>query len=191
MTLFVGIAGTHSTGKTSFVQDVLRQAGKCGISVAVVSDSASRCRDAGFPILKDHTFESTLWIMTSVIKAELEVGLKASLVLVDRPVPDALGYLEAALSATGRTISEEQRAYLYGLAEHHAKRYSLLLKTQLDESIPLGPDRDRDLDFRRDAGQHIDAVLTQLGISCLNPNADAAQERIRSILHRLASTSTS
>ena len=26
MTLFVGIAGTHSTGKTSFVQDVLKRA---------------------------------------------------------------------------------------------------------------------------------------------------------------------
>ena len=191
MTLFVGIAGTHSTGKTSFVQAVLKQAGTCGISVAVVSDTATKCREAGFPILRDHTFESTLWIMTSVIKAELEAALRASLVLVDRPVPDALGYLEAALSATGRTISEQQRAYLYGLAEHHAKRYSMVFKTQLDESIPLGEDRDPDLDFRRDAGRHIDAVLTRLGISCLDPNADVAQERIRSILHRLTPTSTS
>lgn len=191
MTLFVGIAGTHSTGKTSFVQDVLKQAEKCGISVAVVSDTATKCREAGFPILRDHTFESTLWIITSVIKAELEAGLKANLVLVDRPVPDALGYLEAALSATSRTLSEEQRAYLYGLAEHHARRYSLILKTQLDESIPLGEDRDPDSDFRRDAGRCIDAVLTQLGISCLDPNSDAAQERIHSILHQLMPASTS
>lgn len=191
MTQFVGIAGTHSTGKTSFVHDVLKQAQKRGISVEVVSDTATRCRDAGFPILRAHTFESTLWIMTSVIKAELEAGLKASLVLVDRPVPDALGYLEAALSATGRTISEEQRAYLYGLAEHHAKRYSLLLRTQLDESIPLGPDRDRDLDFRRDAGRHIDAALIRLGTHSLDPYSDAAQARILSILNQLAPTGTS
>lgn len=189
MTLFIGIAGTHSTGKTSFVDAALQEAERCGLSVAVVSDTATRCREAGFPILRDHTFESTLWIMTSVIKAELEAGLKARLVLVDRPVPDALGYLEAALSATGRNISEEQRAYLYGLAEHHAKRYSLVLKTQLDESIPLGPDRDRDPDFRRSAGRQIDAVLARLGISCLDPNSDAAQERIRSILHRLTAVS--
>lgn len=189
MTLFVGIAGTHSTGKTSFVQDVLKRAERRGISVAVVSDTATKCRDAGFPILRDHTFESTLWIVTSVIKAELEAGLSASLVLVDRPVPDALGYLEAALSVTGRTISEEQRAYLYGVAEHHAKRYSLVLKTQLDESIPLGADRDPDLDFRRDAGRHIDTVLKRLGVNCLDPNSHVAQERIRSILDHPTSTS--
>lgn len=190
MTIFVGIAGTHSTGKTSFVQHVLKQAEKCSVSVEVVSDTATKCRDAGFPILRDHTFESTLWIMTSVIKAELEAGLKASLVLVDRPVPDALGYLEAALSATSRTITEQQRAYLYGLAEHHAKRYSLLLKTQLDESISLGPDRDSDLDFRRDADRRIDSALSRLGIHCLDPNSDVAQERIRSILLQLTPTST-
>jgi hypothetical protein len=190
MTIFVGVAGTHSTGKTSFVQDVLKQAENCGVSVAVVSDTATKCREAGFPILTNHTFESTLWIMTSVIKAELEAGLKASLVLVDRPVPDALGYLEAALSATGRTITEQQSIYLYGLAEHHAKGYSLLLKTQLDESIPLGQGRDPNLDFRRDADRHIDVTLSRLSIDCLDPNSSIAQERIHSILHQLSPTST-
>lgn len=190
MTIFVGIAGTHSTGKTSFVQNIRKLAEEFSVSVEVVSDTATKCRDAGFPILRDHTFESTLWIMTSVIKAELEAGLKTSLVLVDRPVPDALGYLEAALSATSRTITEEQRAYLYGLAEHHAKRYSLLIKTHLNESIPLGPNRDPDLDFRRDADRCIDTVLSRLGIHCPDPNSDVAQERIRSILLQLTSTRT-
>ncbi|MHB8390052.1 MAG: AAA family ATPase [Acidobacteriaceae bacterium] len=188
MTIFVGVAGTHSTGKTSLVQDVLTQAEKCGVSVEVVGDTATKCREAGFPILTNHTFESTLWIMTSVIKAELEAGLKASLVLVDRPVPDALGYLEAALSTTGRTITEQQSIYLYNLAEHHAKCYSLLLKTQLDESIPLGPDRDPNLDFRRDVDRCIDAAFSRLSIDCLDPHSIVAQERIRSILDQLSST---
>lgn len=187
MTLLIGIAGTHSTGKSTFVQDIRTQAEAHGISVAVVSDTATKCHEVGFPILKDHTFESTLWIMTSVIKAELEVGIRADLVLVDRPVPDALGYLEAALLATNRSISEEQRSYLYGLAKYHAQCYSLILKTQLDESIALGEGRDQDIKFRRDAGRQIDAALTRLGINSLDPQSVAAQEQIRSMFLQLKS----
>lgn len=186
MTTFIGTTGTHSTGKTTLVKQVREQAEKIGISVAVVSDAATRCRDAGFPILRDHTFESTLWIMASVIKAELEAGLKASLVLVDRPVPDALGYLEAALSATRRSISTEERAYLYSLAKQHAGRYSLLLKTRLDESIPLGEGRDPDLEFRRDADRHIDAALRELSVEALDANSEGASHRIRSLLQELS-----
>lgn len=182
MAIYIGIAGTHSTGKTSFVQSVSELASQHDVSVAMISDTATKCRDAGFPILKEHTFESTLWIMTSVIKAELEAGLKADLVLVDRPVPDALGYLEAALSATARRITDDERAYLYDLAAHHVKRYALLLKTTLNEAIPLGPDRDPDLGFRRAADRHMEAALTKLGTSWLDPNSDLARNRIRSLL---------
>ncbi|NML43472.1 AAA family ATPase [Ramlibacter sp. G-1-2-2] len=188
MTIYLGIAGTHSTGKTTFVQNVLQLAREHQLSAAVVSDTATRCRDAGFPILKDHTFESTLWIMTSVVKAELEAGLRAELVIVDRPVPDALGYLEAALAATGRHVTSEERAYLYGLAAHHVKRYGLLLKTTLDETIPLGPDRDPDLGFRRAADRHIEAALSEISTSWFDPNADTTQQRIRSLLTELGSS---
>lgn len=184
MAHFIGIAGTHSTGKTTFVEQLRGQAKERGISVVVVSDTATRAQEAGFPILRDHTFESTLWIMTAVIKAELEAGLKARLVLVDRPVPDALGYLEAALSATSRSISLQQRDYLYALARHHAQCYSLFLKTALDESIPLGAGRDRDPAFRRDVDRRIGEALDQLGLAHLDPNSDAARQRIQSLLQQ-------
>lgn len=186
MTTFIGIAGTHSTGKTTFVTQVQEEAGKLGIAVEVVRDTATRCQEAGFPILQNHTFESTLWIVASVIRAELEAGLKAKLVLVDRPVPDALGYLEAALHATGRAISQAQRDYLYVLAQHHAGRYALLLKTKLDESIPLGEGRDPNLEFRRDADRRISGVFRQLGVAEIDPNSDTAQQRLRALLGQLA-----
>jgi hypothetical protein len=187
MTTYIGIAGTHSTGKTTFVQELCREASKLGLSVETVGDTATRCRDAGFPILRDHTFESTLWIIASVIRAELEAGLRAQLVIVDRPVPDALGYLEAALSSTSRTITAQQRAYLYSLARHHLPRYSLLLKTELDESIPLGPGRDADLDFRKEADRHIARALTELGANSLTPGLAETQARISSLLANDAS----
>lgn len=138
MTYYIGIAGTHSTGKTTFLSELKQLGEESGIKVEYISDTATKCQNMGFPILSDHTFESTLWIITSVIKSELEAGLNADLVLVDRPVPDAIGYLNAALKAQNRSISVEQKEYLYGIVEQHSRRYNLLLKTELDESIPLG-----------------------------------------------------
>lgn len=187
MATYIGIAGTHSTGKTTFVEEVFRAAKARGLSVETVGDTATRCRDAGFPILRDHTFESTLWIISSVIRAELEAGLRAQLVIVDRPVPDALGYLEAALCSTSRTITTQQRAYLYSLASHHLQRYSLLLKTELDESIPLGPERDPDLDFRREADRQIARALTELGANWLTPGLAETHARVRSLIALCAS----
>jgi len=169
MAYFIGITGTHSTGKSTFVANLKQRATERGITVATISDTATKCQDAGFKVLTDHTFESTLWILCSVIRAELEAALLADLVLVDRPVPDALGYLEAALEMTGRVISEKERAYLYGLAASHTQRYSLLFKTELDTSIPLGEDRDTNIEFRESAGKWISRTLDTLEIQALDP----------------------
>lgn len=120
--------------------------------------------------------------MCSVIRAELHAALNAELVLVDRPVPDALGYLEAALEATGRSIEPAQREYLYKLAELHMPRYSLLFKTELDPSIPLGPDRDPDLQFRTSAGQWISRALSTLNASSRNPADEEAAQAVEEVL---------
>jgi len=181
MAYFVGIAGTHSTGKSTFIERVESQAKAKGISVIRISDTATKCCKAGFPILEKHTFESTLWIIISVIKAELEAELSADLVLVDRPVHDALGYLEAALQATGRNLTNEERNYLYDLVKNHTNRYELLLKTTLDESIPIGEGRNPNMLFRRNAGLEIERVFNYLKVSYLDPNENIIQDRIQRI----------
>lgn len=185
MAYFLGIAGTHSTGKSTFIEEVERQAESQGIVVRRISDTATKCRDIGLPILRDHTFESTLWIMVTVIKAEIEAGMGAELVLVDRPVIDALGYLEAALKATHRSITAQERDYLYGLAKLHNQRYALLLKTKLNDAIPLGPDRDLDLEFRRSAAQEIDQAFNYLNAASLDPNAAGTSNQIQSIFDKI------
>ena len=98
----------------------------------------------------------------SVIRAELEAALGADVVLVDRPLPDAIGYLEAALETQCRNISSSEHDYLYSLARIHGARYSLLLKTNLDTSMPLGEYRDRDLAFRELVDKKIAASLEAL-----------------------------
>lgn len=185
MTYLIGIAGTHSTGKSTFLAEVRQRAAERGITVVTIADTATRCQSAGFKVLMDHTFESTLWILCSVIRAELEAALRADLVLVDRPVPDALGYLEAALEMTGRVISENERAYLYDLTKLHTPRYSLLFKTELDVSIPLGEGRDTNLEFRASAGNWISRTLENLDVQALDPRDPSGTVAIDSILTKI------
>jgi len=186
MAIYIGITGTHSTGKTTFVELLGQLADERGIRTVTIGDKATDCRNHGFPILRDHTFESTLWIMVTVIKQELEQERNADLVIVDRPVSDAIGYLETALVSTGRSVSSEAREYLYSLAKHHSSRYTLLLKTNLDESIPLGRGRDLDRAFRREVDQQISQVLVQLDLPSLDPNTERAKKRIIEVLDAIA-----
>lgn len=172
MPKFIAFTGTHSTGKSTFVDHLTAIAEKRGLRVGKVKDNAAECAKAGFPILRDHTFNSTLWIMATVIREEQYEGLAADLVIVDRPVSDAIGYLEAALVATGRDMAPKDRDYLYALAKLHAPRYDLLFKTVLDESVPLGPGRDPDLAYRKDVDLHIGAALSKLGVPLLDPRSD-------------------
>lgn len=164
MVHYIGIAGTHSTGKSTFLKHAWERLSALDLRVIRIADNASKCHEAGFGILRDHTFDSTLWIMVSVIRAELEAALAADVVLVDRPVPDAIGYLEAALETQRHDISPNERHYLYTLARLHSARYSLLLKTALDSSIVLGEDRDSDLSFRKLVDEKITKSLDELQV---------------------------
>lgn len=183
MTVFVAVTGTHSTGKSTFLDQLQSELQAKGITVGRVADKATECRNAGFPILRDHTFESTLWIMSSVIRGELEASLSAPVVLVDRPVSDALAYLEAALHSTGRAIAETERSYLYSLARLHSLRYQLLFRTVLDPTVPLGVGRDPDLGFRALVNEKLASVLREVGVDAA-PLLDAAEvvRRVRSLV---------
>ncbi|HEV7402652.1 MAG TPA: AAA family ATPase [Chthoniobacteraceae bacterium] len=112
MAIKLAISGTHSTGKTSLLQSVESVLRAEGYRVARVSDLATEARDHGFPILREHTFASTLWIMTRGITLELEAELNADVVLVDRPVADAMGYFSAALKHRGSSLNEPEERYL-------------------------------------------------------------------------------
>ena len=120
----------------------------------------------GFPILRDHTFESTLWIMTRGITLELEAELAADVVLVDRPVPDALGYLVAALRYRRETLSPQLQRYLDTLVMSHSNTYSRILLTTIDPQIPIDTTKERDTDpeFRRMAADGIAQVFQRLSL---------------------------
>lgn len=169
------VAGTHSTGKSTFLDAVANACERLGCRVARVTDLAREAHELGFPILRDHTFASTFWIMTRGIARRLEAGLHADVVLVDRPALDALGYLYAALEHRGALLSTAEDAILLQLAAFDAESYDTLCLTELDPALPLGPGRDTDLDFRRSAARHIGAVFAKLQLRPRHLTSDGAE----------------
>jgi hypothetical protein len=117
--------------------------------------------------------------MTTGISRELEASLAADVVLVDRPVPDALGYYRAALAYREEACPEHWADYLFTLAKHHAGTYDLIFNTRLDPTIPLGTNKPRDPDgrFRTMAAHGIADVLGELELDCAPAGLRAVDTR--------------
>jgi hypothetical protein len=151
----IGIAGTHSTGKTSFLRELKARLDRRDIAATQLPSLAHSAQSRGFPILREHTYESTLWIIGATMQQEAEAGLAADVVLVDRPVIDALAYLIAALEVSSREISTEKLLSLRDIVTAHTKTYDMLIVTQLDPNVPLGDGRDSDPVYRAAVATHL------------------------------------
>jgi hypothetical protein len=190
----IAVAGTHSTGKSTFLARLAHALRREGIEVATVADLAEQAHRTGLPILHAHNYTSTLWIMTRGISEELATWPHADVLLVDRPVPDALGYYLAALAYRDETPDPVAIEPLTTLARHHSAHYDLVLRTVLDDHIPLGQGRDQNHRYRRLADHHVEHVLHQLGIGhelLLADRHEPTLERAADFtLDRLARTTT-
>lgn len=171
----IAIAGTHSTGKSTFVEALRKALREQGRRVESVHDSAQDARDLGFPILAQHTFESTSWLIANAMRLEAEASLKAEVIIVDRPVPDALGYLAAALRHTGRHVEHARWRRLEDMCEAWIGEYDLIFVTQIDPSIPIGEGRDGDANFRVLAAEEVERIVARLAPDrVLLPSGDTA-----------------
>lgn len=155
----IAVAGTHSTGKTTFLTRLKELFEQRGLVVAYVHDCAVNAQDKGFPILAKHTFESTAWLMARAIELEAEATLSADVILVDRPVADALGYLQAALLHTSRSIAPARLEALERICAAWAPEYDLVFLTVLDPSVELGEGRDGDALFRARAAEEVTRIV--------------------------------
>ncbi|MCC8245049.1 AAA family ATPase [Saccharothrix luteola] len=162
----VAVLGAHSTGKSAFLARLTHELRRDQVQVATVADLGEEAQRIGLPILRNHTWASTLWIITRGISNELEAWLHADVVLVDRAVPDALGYYRAALAHRGEHPDPRVQARLETLVRDHSTTYDLLYRTTLDPDIPLGDNKPRDPDqtFRHLADHHVAAVLHDLAL---------------------------
>jgi len=164
----IGVTGTHSTGKTTFINEVTCHLREKELTVSVVTDLASTAASKGFPILHEHNEESTLWLMTHGISSELEQSLFNDVVIVDRPVIDAVGYYLAAMEITNRTIRTSYLDMLYCIASEWLRRYEFIFKTNLNPQVPLGAGRNNDHKFRALADQKITEALAYIEIDYID-----------------------
>ena len=167
--LRIGVTGTHSTGKSTFCEAVRRVCEARGLRVGAVGSPGQAARDLGFPILRDHTFESTMWIIAKTIGGELESGLKADVVLADRAVIDAVGYWMAALKTRNETPDPAHLKLVSNFVADYSRTYEILFMTVLDPGLPLGAGRKRDQDaaFRVLAGESIASAVRHTGLSVI------------------------
>ncbi|QRI72675.1 AAA family ATPase [Bradyrhizobium sp. PSBB068] len=185
----IGITGTHSTGKSTFFDALEQELKRSGLIVCRISDIARAALSLGFPILTKHTFESTLWIMAECMRRETEASLTSDVILVDRPVIDALGYLRAALQVSHRELDERRLDELATIVKAHTPDYDLLIATFLDKSVEIGKGRDPDTEFRDAAGRHINMLVSELTPDALRLTSsngrDVLKQTVMFIISRL------
>ncbi|MBB4966364.1 AAA family ATPase [Saccharothrix violaceirubra] len=187
----LGVLGTHSTGKSTFLARLAHDLRRDGVQVSTVADLGEQAQRAGLPILRNHTWASTLWIVTRGVSDELAAWPHCDVLLVDRPVPDALGYYRAALADRCETSDPEVTARLHRLVVDHSRHYDLLYRTVVDPGIPLGVDKPRDTDaeFRLLVDHHLGVVLDEFALPHRLLHADghdhALNQAHRDVLHAL------
>lgn len=186
----LGITGTHSTGKSTLLTKVSVELEQHGLKVGRVMDLARRARDLGFPILAEHTFESTLWIIAECMRQEAEASLNCDVILVDRPVPDALGYLLAGLELSGRTIPEKRLNGIRSIARAHTDDYDLIVATTLDENVELGEGRDTNAPFRAAVDRQIASLIAEFRPDALRLTFHNSDEIAAEVVARLLRSRT-
>jgi hypothetical protein len=167
--MIFGVCGTHSTGKSTFCHVASKALQQEGFSVKSIPSFASAAKEAGFPILRDHNHESTLWIIARTIAAELEASLVCDVVLVDRPVPDALGYFRAAMIYRNESLENPSLSRLFDIVRACVPSYAAIFETVLDPAIPIGSNKERDPDsnFRQLAAEQIAIALKALNVNSI------------------------
>lgn len=158
----LAITGAHSTGKSTFLDQLEVLATGRGLQVGRIGGLARRARDFGWPILADHTVESTLWIMAEGLRLEAELSRSCDVILVDRPPLDALAYLKAGLLVSGRSVRPERLERLHDLARLSTEDYDLVVLTVLDPAVALGNGRDQDVPLRLAADRYVGELVAAI-----------------------------
>lgn len=164
-TLVIGVAGTHSTGKSTFCNDLKNMLELKGVRVATIPSFGSLAVQQGIPLLTQHTYDSTMWFIDRTLEAEQAARANAEVVLVDRPVIDAVAYWNAAVEYRGASVAMHEVEAIGALMLNHCPNYTTVLATRLDLTVPLGPGRDADARFRASVDVHLHQLLEQHAIN--------------------------
>lgn len=162
--LVIGIAGTHSTGKSTFCNELRTVLESRGIRVETIPSFGALAVQQGMPLLTQHTYDSTMWFIDRTLEAEQVARANAEVVLVDRPVIDAVAYWNAAVEIRGDEVAAHEVEAIGALMIGHSPNYTTILATKLDPSIALGPGRDTDSRYRAAVDAHLHELLNRHSI---------------------------
>jgi thymidylate kinase len=84
------ISGTFSTGKTTLARALTRELRERHVEVSLTSETARYCP---YPLNKNQSFETSLWLTTEQMRREIEMTIeKPNIVICDRGIPDILSH---------------------------------------------------------------------------------------------------
>jgi thymidylate kinase len=179
--LVVGVAGTHSTGKSTFCGEIKQILETNGVKVAIVPSFGKEAVEKGIPLLTDHTFDSTMWFIEKTLNAQKILCTTAQVVLVDRPILDAFAYWNAAVDYRNASRDEREVNEVRAIVSSHQDNYTALVVTKLDISVALGENRDTNQLFRQFVDMHLHRLLESMAIKH-NVLTQKEKERILSAL---------
>lgn len=162
--LIVGVTGTHSTGKTTFCNELRQKLETHAIATAMVPSFGKLAVQLNIPVLHQHTYDSTIWFINKTIEAQSHASHKSTVVLVDRPVIDAFAYWRAAIDHRRVPMCEVELTKLRDIVEQQTPIYNYLVATEIDHNIPIAPNRDNDQMFRTSVDKHLKDTLQDLRI---------------------------
>lgn len=160
----IGVAGTHSTGKSIFCNDLKKSLELSGGRVATIPSFGKLAVELGIPLLDKHTYDSTMWFIDRTLEAQQAAYANADVVLVDRPIIDAVAYWYAAIEYRRESAANHEIDAIEGLMLSHCPNYTTIVATKLDVSVVLGPGRDTNGYFRALVDAHLHQLLSRLGI---------------------------
>ena len=138
----IAYSGTHGTGKTTSAfekcLDVKMKQGD--ITVTIVNEIARRCP---FPINKDVTSTTQLWLVNKQINEEITASSLFDVVICDRTVMDCLAYTSL--------VSKDLFRRLLPMVDYHASSYDLIIVKTIEENDYMIDDglRSLDIEFRK------------------------------------------
>ncbi|WP_260958495.1 ATP-binding protein [Pseudomonas citri] len=187
--IVIGVAGTHSTGKSTFCSDLKASLELKGVRVETISSFGALAVQQGIPLLTQHTYDSTMWFIDRTLEAEHAARTNAEVVLVDRPIIDAVAYWNAAVEYRGTYAAAHEVEAIGSLLLNYCPNYTTVLATKLDTSVALGPGRDTDTRFRASVDTHLHELLGRLSINhrVLSPAVREAllEELTADVFHRM------
>ena len=127
----IGFCGTHCTGKTEkchYLSDKYHW--------PIVTEVARKCP---FPINKNTTRESQLWIWTTMIKKELEMSRQFQNIVCDRTLIDTLAYARNAKY-------DDLVSDLWAMTKHWMRTYDVVFYCRPFKDAGIVDDHFRDLD---------------------------------------------